>query len=207
MNPIQVAVLSLFHPIDGFPMIKERRNNFSYIPALVLYVLFFASRIASIYITHFPLADTNPKTANIWIEIGTYLLPIVTWVIVNYAITSIAQGEAQMRELFTSVAYSLLPYIIVTVPTALLSYFFAETDGGMITGLRSAAMILLIFYIFISTLSMHGYTVGKTIGIVFITLISMVLMWALILIMYGLTSNVINFISTILFELKMIYIG
>ena len=49
MNPIQISLMTIFHPMDGFCLIKSDRENFSYIPSIILFVLFVAVRIEQIF--------------------------------------------------------------------------------------------------------------------------------------------------------------
>ena len=40
-----------------------------------------------IYCTHYPLASVRSWEANIVVEIGKFVVPIVSWILGNYAVT------------------------------------------------------------------------------------------------------------------------
>lgn len=75
-------------------MVKLNRNRkFSYVFPTVVLFLFFCVRVMQIYCTHYPLASVRSWEANIVVEIGKFVVPIVSWILGNYAVTSLLDGE------------------------------------------------------------------------------------------------------------------
>ena len=207
MNPVKLAILTIFHPLDGFPMIRSDRENFSLIPPTIITILFFVVRIVSIYVMHYPIASADPHQVNLAMEVFVLLLPMASWVVVHHAITTISDGECKTMEVFAGLAYSLVPYVLFTLPIALFSNLYSATSAGTISFLQLVVLVWTGFQIVVSIKAMNDYTVAKTIGIILITIIGILLCWVLILIFYALTGQLIDFAITLVKEFVMIYIG
>ena len=91
MNTLELSKAIMFHPIDTFYYIKSRQKAIKYLSCVFLLFAVVAVRIASIFITHFPIASMQSRDANIWLETVKLLLPVLTWVISCYAITAISE--------------------------------------------------------------------------------------------------------------------
>lgn len=207
MNPIQISLMTIFHPMDGFCLIKSDRENFSYIPSIILSVLFVAVRIVSMYLMHYSVGSVEPYQIDIPIEIAMLIAPVLSWIVVHYAITTISSGECKMREVYAGLVYAFVPYIVCMLPIALLSHLFSQSSAGTITLLQNIVWIYCIFQVFVSIKAMNDFTLKKTIGIVILTLVGIVLCWVLILLLYGLTGQLINTAYQLLVEFINIYIS
>lgn len=207
MNPIQISLMTIFHPMDGFCLIKANRENFSYIPALILSVLFIAVRILSMYLMHYSVGTTDPSQIDIPIEVAMVVAPAVSWIVVHYSITTISSGECKMREVFAGLVYAFVPYIVLTLPISLMSHLFSQSSAGTITLLQNIVMIYCLFQAFISIKAMNDFSLKKTIGIVVVTFVGIVLCWILILLLYGLTVQLVTTAYQLIVEFVNIYIS
>lgn len=206
MNPIQISLMTIFHPMDGFCLIKSDRERFSYIPTIVLSVLFIAVRILSMYLMHYSVGSTEPYQIDVGLEIVMLIAPVTSWIVIHYAVTTISSGECKMREVYAGLVYAFVPYIVLMLPISLLSNLYSQSTAGTITLLQNIVFAYCILQVFISIKAMNDYTLKKTIGVVIITFIGIVLCWVLILMLYGLTGQLINTIYKVLEEYINIYI-
>lgn len=206
MNMLKLPLIMLFHPGDAFYYIKSRRNSINYLYCIMMFFMVVAVRIASIFITHFPLAAVQPRDANIVLEFVKYLLPIVTWVVACYAITSISDGEALFGEVFTAAAYCMVPYIVCTIPIALLSRIMGSEQLALYTALQAIVWIWVLCIYFLSVMNLNNCTFGETIKICIISIITMLLIWGLLILIFALTSQLLQFLKDILLEIKMLFL-
>ena len=207
MNPIQISLMTIFHPMDGFCLIKSNRENFSYIPAIILSVLLIAVRIVSMYLMHYSVGSVEPYQIDITIEITMLVAPAIAWIVVHYAITTISSGECKMREVFAGLVYAFVPYIVLMLPISLLSHLYSQSTAGTITLLQNIVIAYCIFQVFVSIKAMNDYSFKKTIGIVFLTLIGIILCCVLLLLLYGLTGQLIKTAYQFIVEFINIYIS
>ncbi len=207
MNPLQITAMTIFHPMDGFLLIKADRDHFSYIPPIVISILFAVVRIVSMYLIHYSCPGyVDPYQVNATLEVTMLVAPVVSWIVVHYAVTTISSGECKMREIYAGLAYSFVPYIVLTIPIALLSHLYSSSSAGIITTLQGLVWAYCFFQVFLSIMSMNDFTLGKTIGVIVVTIVGIVLCWVLILLLYGLTGQLINIVVQILVEFVNIYI-
>lgn len=206
MNMFKLSIAVLFHPIDTFYYIKSRQTPVNCISCLFLLLSVVAVRICSIYITHYPIASVQPRDANIWLEMVKLLLPVLTWVISCYAITTISDGETLLKEIFFASAYSMMPYIICTIPLALLSKILDRNQLSLYNTLNAIVLIWVLLIFFLSVRTMNSYTVGQTVRVCIISLITMLLLWAVLILIFALTSQLVEFIRGIVNEFRMIFI-
>ena len=202
---IRLALASIRHPVDVFSMVKGKNNQLSIWPSLLILVLAFVVRIVYIFTVHFPLSDVAPYDANIWFELIKMVLPPITFVIASMAVTSIIDGESKLKENFFSAACAMLPYILITTILIPFSHILSrnEIDIFSITVSIGTAWMLFVFLAGFRTL--NGYSLAKTVGGILVTLLAMLLIWAVCILTLTLVGQVISFISGLLLEIKMLY--
>ncbi len=207
MEFLKLSLSTVFHPGEAFRYLQKDRSKFNYLPVALLLFLIFAVRSASIYITHFPLAKLNPRTANLGIELAKLYIPVLTWVIASYAITSIMDGESLLREILLSTCYALIPYIVLTLPVNLLSHIMESSQSGLYNGILNLISGWSVFLIFMSIKVMNQYSMKKTILVCFLSICTMLLIWATIALFFAISSQFINFIQEVMIEvrLKLVY--
>lgn len=203
MEMLKISLAVLFHPADTFRYLKKDRSKFSYTPVFTLMLLMLLVQIASIYLTHFPLAKIQPRDANIVLESMKSLLPVITWVIASYAITTIMDGEYLLRENLIATAYSLIPYIVFTIPLTLSSHFLDNAYLSLFNGIQRIILAWVLMLFFISLKVMNEYTIKKTILIYILGALTMLLIWATLSLFFAISSQFFNFIEEVMIEIKM----
>jgi hypothetical protein len=206
MSPFELSAGVLFHPVETFSYIKSRRRPISYTACIVLLLLVVAVRITSIFITHFPIAAVQPREANIWLESLKLLVPALTWVIACYAVTTISDGEARLGEILAAVSYSMIPYIVFTIPVAALSNLMGEDQLGLYNTLQNTVWIWVLIVLFLSIKTLNDYTFGKILKVCVISIIGSLLIWGLFILIFALTSQLLEFIHDITLEFRMLFI-
>jgi len=197
-----MALLVIFHPIVAFQYIKKLRDRFNYMPIIILLLSVIASRCFAIYFTHFPLAEIHPREANIFLEIFKLFLPVFTWTVASFALTSILDGECQFREILMATAYSMLPYILVTIPLTILSRILEGEQQGFYDTAQTIMWIWIILLILISLKELNDYSVLKTIMVALLGLFTMIVIWATVVLFFAIVSQFLNFIQEVLVEVR-----
>lgn len=205
MNMLGLPIVMLFHPSDAFYYIKTRRKSINYLYCMVMFLMVVVVRIASIFITHFPIAALQPRDANIGLEFVKYILPVVTWVISCYAITTISEGETLFGEMFAAAAYSMTPYIACTIPLALLSRIMDNEQLGLYNFIQYAIWIWVLCIFFLSVMNLNNFTFGQTVKICILSIITMFLLWAVLILVFALTSQLVQFVGDVIIEVKMLF--
>lgn len=196
----------IFQPIDAFDRIKKNRDGIRITNVFLLLFLIVMVRVVYINVIHFPLAGIEPKDANIFLETVRMLVPLLTWVAASYAVTSIVEGETKMGEILMVSLYSFTPYIVLTIPLALLSRIMDEGQRGLYFLGVGIIWIWVITLMFIGVLELNGYTIRKTVGVCVLGIITIAITWGVIVLLFALISQLLEFIKELLLEIKIRFI-
>jgi len=204
-NIINTCLTAVFNPIVTYESIIPDKNKIqSYFEGGVIVFLALVTHMASIYLTHAPLASVDPLDASMLIEIARIIIPFFTWIISYYAVTSIMDGETSIDEIFVASAYSLIPYIVVTSLMAVLSNIMANEEVGLFNFINSFMWIWMGFLFFLNLKIMNNYSLKKSILVFSVVLFGMALIWALAILFYVLTNNLWTFVATVQRELHIL---
>jgi len=192
----------MFHPLVGFGYMKRDRTKFNYTPILVILLLMIFTKIFSIFVTHYPLATVNTRNANLIVECAVMVVPILSWVIASYAMTTILSGEVMFRECLMACCYSLIPYIIIQIPLSVATNIMDESQADMYKVISTFALLYVLLLLFINLKEMNNYTIAKTFGIIFLALFTMILLWASIALVFALSMRFVGFVTEIVTEIS-----
>jgi len=205
MEEIKFAFAVLYRPLDTFNYIKDNREKLNYWIGLLLIFMCLPVRIATIFIEHYPIAALDPVDTNILLETVKILAPILTWVIVNFSITSIMGGETTIGEVFMATAYSVVPYLVFSIPLGIFSNILSRSEIGLYNSLHSIKWLWVILLIIIYVKEMNDYSIIKTLFICVLGIIGMFLTWGLLLLIYVLTNQLYAFAFSVIMEIRMSY--
>ena len=186
MKTLKMSIMVLFHPVVTFQYIQKNRSEFSYLPVAALLLLSIIVRIFSIQVTHYPLAAGEPRNTNIMLECIKLFVPVLTWVLASYAM----------------MAYSLVPYIVFTVPLTLLSRIMELSQGSLYYSIQNAIFLWVILLFIINMKEMNHFSGKKTLVIILLSLFTMAMIWATVALFFAISSQFISFVQEVLLEMK-----
>lgn len=194
---LKKALLIIFHPVDCLDIIKRERNTFRIVPSIILYLLAVIANYTYIFIVHFPLSQKSGLDANIGLELAMVAVPLITWTIASYAITSIINGESRFTELFTAYSYALVPYIILTPLLGIISNLLSFEQLGVYYFFKYVSLLWVLLLLFIALKYLNDYTLGQTVGITVLSIIMMIIIWAVVLLLASLTLQLLTFLTDV----------
>ena len=192
----RILLGSVFDPMEGFRTIREQRSEFDVTLPLILYGLVLVSRVASIYLTHFPF-QKDFYNRNIGMELLNLVIPLLTWVTCNYLVTTIRSGEVRISEVFSASAYSMIPYILITVPLALFSNVLSLSSLSLYNGINNIMWIWIFILFFVNVMSMNSYSFTETVKVALITLLSIVFIWIILGLLFMLGEELVDFLKDV----------
>ncbi len=191
----------IFHPFDGFWDLKhEKRGSMKSALVLLLFTIiaFFYKSIGTGYIH-------NPDDSQMLTVVGNItavVVPLLLWVIANWCITTLFEGEGSMRDIFIATCYCLTPLPILMIPTTLLSNVLLANEAGILSLLYGLAFVWLGILLVIGMMTTHDYTLGKNILACIVTIAGMVFIMFIAVLFSTLMTQIISFISDIITELS-----
>lgn len=202
MISFKLCLMTLFHPIVVTEYIKKHRDDrrFNPLPIVVMLALMVGVRIFSIYVTHYPLSTVSVRNANLILEVGKLLVPVLTWVLASYAMTTILDGETLFRETLLFSSYALTPYVLFTVPLTLLSRILDQSQGTMYHTVEAVLLIWVVLLMIIALKEMNSYTIRKTLLVVVLSVFTMAVIWATIVLLFTISSQFVTMLREVYYE-------
>lgn len=199
LDELLFVIRFIRHPIDSFYYLKSKQRV-SLLSASILYILLFLSYLFFIYGRGFIFGPV--PIDNFWFvyDLVLFVTPIVFFLLVNYLVSTISDGEGHFSELYIGFIYSCVPLLIGLVPLVLVSQILTLNEAFLF----NFSLIIMIAYtliiLFIMVKEVHDFTFWGTVRNLLITLFGMVLLAFVLVIVYVLFDQVIQFISSIIQE-------
>lgn len=195
-----VFPFSVFNkPVDGYDDLK-RYNRFSNRMAFVYLALFFITYTLWIYETNFLFNPRIVSEINIIEEFVTILVPFGLWVVSNYLVGSIRDGDGKFKEVFQGSALTLLPLIVMFPILTILSHALTFNESFIYDVVMLIGVSMTVIYFFVMVKEIHFYDIRPTVSNIFITIFTGVMMLAMTFIVFFLLGEVFNLFADILQE-------
>ena len=190
----------ILHPFDGFWDLKhEKRGS---VRAGTTYLLI---TIATIYYQSIGAGYvTNPQGNYISISgaVMNVCVPLALWIIGNWCITTLFDGEGSIKDVYIASTYSLLPLVLTTIPATIASNFVLASEVKMITLVTTIGFVWLGLLLFFGMMVTHDYTIGKNVITTLATLVGMICIMFIVILFSTLLGKLVGFVSSIVTEIQ-----
>ena len=122
------------------------------------------------------------------------------YVVVNYLVSTLNDGEGRFKDVFIASSYILLPFIIFTLPMTFISHFLTYNEGFIFTFYHQIILVWTIILIIISIQGIHNYTMWETIKNIIVIIFGMFILILLGLLIYAFLGQMIEFITSLIRE-------
>lgn len=188
------------HPFEGFEDLRWKKA-YNMKVAMVIVALFFIVSVCDQLMTGFPFNNNYVKIFNIVPIVIQSIVLFFTWVIGNWSLCTLFDGEGTMKNICVNSAYALVPYIIGKVINIILSNCLVKSEGAFITFVSYVAIVWSAMLLISGMRTVHQYSIPKTILFMFITLLAMVVIIILLVLLISLFQQVYLFVYSIYTEL------
>jgi hypothetical protein len=202
LKDIKYSLHVAFHPFDGFWDLKyESKGKLRVALAILLgvTVMMILKRQYSGYVVNF----NYPLDLNSINELKYIVFPFLLWCIANWSLTTLMDGEGKFKEIVIATGYAMLPLILLYLPNLLLSNVITLREASFYYLLESVATLWFVWLMFIGTMTVHQYTVMKTIMTMLLTIVVMGVIIFLGLLFFSLIQQIVGFVYTIYQELSL----
>lgn len=190
----------IFHPFDGFYDLKHEHRG-SVRAGLVFFgltvITFFYQGIGQGYVMN----PTRTMTS-LFAQLLSVGLPLVLFIVGNWCLTTLFEGEGSMKHLFIATAYSLLPLVLLNIPATIASNWVTMEEASIVSLVSTLAFIWVGMLLFFGTMITHDYSMGKNLITIIGTIVAMAFIIFIILLFGMLLSKLIGLVSNIVTELQ-----
>ncbi|MCR4781063.1 MAG: YIP1 family protein [Ruminiclostridium sp.] len=188
------------HPFEGYDDLRWKKG-YNMKVAWVIVAAFFIISVASAQLTGFLFNNTYVKVFNIIPYFSSSVLLFLTWVVGNWSLCTLFDGEGTMKNIFCVSAYALLPYLFSEVIVIIASNFLLRTEGGFITFFRYLGIVWSVVLMISAMKTVHQYSIPKTLAAMFFTVVAMAIILFLAVLLLTLFQQVFVFVYSIYTEL------
>lgn len=202
MKMLKMSLLVLFHPVVAFSCIQKERDSYRGYPIIVLLASGILVRLISLEFTHYPLATVDTRNANLALECAKLFVPLISWVIASYAMTTIMSGETLIREAMLAAAYSLVPYILFMPLLTLLSQIMDSGQAGAFNAVKGAILCWILLLMVVNLKEMNHFSGGKTLLVILLSLFTVAFLWAAVALFFAISSQFFGFVREVINEIR-----
>ena len=199
LNKFLYGFYIMLHPFDGFWDLKHEKRGSAKAGTLVA-VLLIVARVISKFFTNYLFNPAYGTKISIMSEVLIVMMPLLLWTLSNWCVTTLADGEGSMKDVYTFTCYALLPMALFTVANTVLSHFIVLDEAMYLTFFSSLSVIWSGYLIFVGNTQSHRYTVGKSIFSIFMAVLGMAIIVFICLVIFTTYQQIYDFIDSIVKE-------
>lgn len=192
----------IFHPFKGFWDLKHEKEG-SMSAAMTILGLVVITFIIRSQFTGFILNYSIPSEFNIFFQITGIVLPFFLWCVSNWCITTLMDGEGFLKDIIITMAFAMVPLILINIPMVILSNVITIEESSFYVILDSVAIIWSVFLVLCGLMTVHQFTMSKTIFTVLVALLCMLIIVFILILYMTLIQDVINFIKLLFNEMQL----
>lgn len=185
----------IFHPFDGFWDLKHEKRGSVRGAIFWLVVTCFAFIYQSVGLGY--LRNPMGGGMSYFMSCISILSPVILWVVANWCITTLFEGEGSFKDVFIATCYSLVPLPMLIIPGVMLTNVMTASEMAIYDLMLGFAFLWLGLLVFFGMMVTHDYTLGKN----FITAIVSIVGVAFIIFIVGLFSTLVAKVFTFFYNI------
>lgn len=201
MTPIQWLKHVIFHPIEGYEDMRWKKQGSMPIAIVIVFLLLVAQVVkARMGGFAFNMAAYS-DVFNIVPIITQSVIIYLAWVVANWSFCTLLDGEGNMRRIAIYSAYALVPYIVCTVISTIMTYALTLDESIWSSAIYYVGLIWTAVLIVTGMKACHQYSYTKTFLCIVLTVVGMVLILCMFVLLLSLFQQVYVFFYTIYTEI------
>ena len=182
----------IFHPVEGFEDLRWKKQGSIKI-AMVIVFLLFVNMVADRQLTGFQFNTAYVKVFNVVPLLVQSVVYFFTWVVANWALCTLFDGEGTLKKICIYSAYALVPYIVCSFISIFISNFIVEDEKIWMTAIYYLGLVWSVVLMIQAMKAAHQYSFKKTIVSMIFTIVAMLLMLFLAILLLSLFQQVYVF--------------
>lgn len=110
------------------------------------YAVGFCGQDFSLYYTSLIFMSIDRNRINLLMEIVMFILPWFIWVISNYLISALKEGEGRFKDVFVGSSYAMVPYILIIIPLTVVSNVLTNYEATVYNFFKMQQLSGVQFY-------------------------------------------------------------
>lgn len=186
----------MIHPVDTCYDIRQTHRGSAAAAAVWLFI-YTALTIFSMYKTGFVFNGRDIREINPGMSVLTLVIPVIMFVVCNYLVSTISDGEGRLSEVFIASVSSLMPVIVFALPLVFLSNILTRLEAVIYSFFYIFSLLWSGLLLFIGIKTIHDFEIGTTVKNILLTVLLSLCTAALFSIVFGLTNQLTDFIGSL----------
>lgn len=184
------------HPIDRYYDIRVGKNG-SPLTALIIYIVFFG--VYMLYQTSkgFIYQYTDVEDMDMGAVVVGFFAILILFIICNYLVTSITDGDGTLKQVFMIPAYGLMPAMFSMLITIGMSYVLTYNESFILTVIMIIGVAWTVAVIFSGLSTVHDYDFKKMVLSLIITVVFMLIAAIVVLVVIIMWEKLYDFLLTV----------
>lgn len=189
---------ALYHPIDNAYDVKVNTRG-SIAAASIIYVLTFILLVFKQVGSGF-IFSVDIMRYSIVYTLVSYVVLIALFIMCNYLVASLHDGNGTIRSLYIGLAYSFSPAILIMPFVILISNFATFNEAFFIWAADTFVLSWCAINIILTVMELHEYDFKPTIANLLLTLFLMVVVILATSMLYLFVKQIWDFVSELITE-------
>lgn len=189
----------LRHPFDSFYYIRKDEKA-TVASATVIYAIGLIVFAVDYLFRGFIFNYRNAREISYLYVMALFLLPCGLWVVGNYMVSSINNGEGRLKDVYCATAYSLAPLILFMPFVTALSHFLTLNEAFIIEFSTLIIWTWCSVNIFIGLKEIHDFEIRDVVKNILLTLFFIFICVIAYSIVMMLWDQLIEFMNTVVKE-------
>lgn len=194
------CLYTIFHPFNGFDQLKWEEKG-SVLFGFVILLAFFFVNVFDQVLTGFIFNTYNPDRISLpsifFISMGGFAICFVA----NWAVSSLMFTEGELHNIFLTLCYTLVPYILCELVYIFATNFANAELQAFLTAIRIIGYMWSGVILLVGMFYVHQLSFGKVLINLLLTVIGILAILFLILLGYSLVQQIYTFLYTVYNEL------
>lgn len=198
--------LMLNHPVETMEDLKQKKNG-SVIYATLLLIAFTVASIIQTVATGFLYSTLRIKDFNIITVLCTSGVLVLLFVVANWALCTLLNGEGRLVDIYVFTCYNLTPLIISSLVATFFSRFLLADEYVFVNIFAVCMQLWFICLMIYGVMTIHNYSFWGTFLNLVMSLVAMAVIFFLIFLFIVLMQQLYVFILTVYTECRMRILG
>ena len=189
------------HPFEGYEDLRWKKG-YDMRVALVIVLLFFIITVFNTLALGFVHGGGAIKIFNVMPYLSSSVILFFMWVVGNWALCTLFDGEGSMKNICCVSAYALVPYLISLVVITVASNFLLQSESAFLLFAQYIGLVWSVVLMISGIRVVHQYSVPKTLIVIIISILAMAIILFIMILLVTMLQQLFVFGYSIFTELQ-----
>lgn len=187
------------NPADGYYGIK-REGKVSILSTTIIFISFIIVYLFNKYGSGFLFKTVKEGQFKIGTDILMILVIFILIISCHYLVSTITDGEGKIKDVYSGVVYSFVPYFLLVPAATILSNVLTLNESFILDFIYMLSYGWIGVLLIIMIKEIHNLSMGEVFKNIFVTIFTALIAVLAIFVVYVLFSQVYDFVSAIIGE-------